>query len=280
MSNATAGSSATAIKSQLKRHPKEPQVSDSGSGSETDSSEDVTEDEDGVDLTPALDAAILRTLAKIRAKKGVYEGEDVLGNELKEAEEKVIKAGIKAMPNRREEIKVGVPVLCQRDISRPASQKYTLADHHRAALLNGETLQAEEEEAEPLTHVQSQYKLRNDAVSAFKALAADSDDDEDTEGGLLTRRQRPEAEVDEDDEDYRRFLLEMGGGEDEVRKILGMGDQPVTTARVEDQEARAEGSEAKTKRRRRAKAQARKAKEDDDFLMKWVDSGSPEEAGV
>ena len=79
------------------------------SGSETDSSEDVTEDEDGVDLTPALDAAILRTLAKIRNKRGVYEGENVLADELKEAEDKVIKAGIKAMPNRRDEIKVGPP---------------------------------------------------------------------------------------------------------------------------------------------------------------------------
>lgn len=85
---------------------KAPTPTPSDSGSETDSSEDVTEDEDGVDLTPALDAAILRTLAKIRNKRGVYEGEDVLANELKEAEEKVIKAGIKAMPNRREEIKV------------------------------------------------------------------------------------------------------------------------------------------------------------------------------
>jgi hypothetical protein len=86
--------------------------SDPDSGSETDSSEDVTEDEDGVDLTPALDAAILRTLAKIRNKNGVYEGENVLANELKEAEEKVIKAGIKAMPNRKEEIKVCPRLSC------------------------------------------------------------------------------------------------------------------------------------------------------------------------
>lgn len=93
---------------QPRRQQKSAPVSDSDSGSETDSSEDVTEDEDGVDLTPALDAAILRTLAKIRNKSGVYEGENVLANELKEAEEKVIKAGIKAMPNRREEIKVSL----------------------------------------------------------------------------------------------------------------------------------------------------------------------------
>jgi len=90
-----------------RRSKKAAPISES-SGSETDSSEDVTEDEDGVDLTPALDAAILRTLAKIRNKRGVYEGENVLENELKEAEEKVISAGIKAMPSRKEEIKVSV----------------------------------------------------------------------------------------------------------------------------------------------------------------------------
>lgn len=94
---------------QLKRPSKKQATpSESDSGSETDSSEDVTEDEDGVDLTPALDAAILRTLVKIRNKKGVYEGENVLADELKEAEAKVIKAGIKAMPNRREEIRVRI----------------------------------------------------------------------------------------------------------------------------------------------------------------------------
>lgn len=106
MSTAAASSSKSTTKPtrRSKNKAAPPSIS---SGSETDSSEDVTEDEDGVDLTPALDAAILRTLAKIRNKKGVYEGENVLENELKEAEEKVISAGIKAMPNRREEIKVG-----------------------------------------------------------------------------------------------------------------------------------------------------------------------------
>ena len=102
----TAAASSSKQTNKPTRRSKNKTVPSISSGSETDSSEDVTEDEDGVDLTPALDAAILRTLAKIRNKRGVYEGENVLENELKEAEEKVIKAGIKAMPNRREEIKV------------------------------------------------------------------------------------------------------------------------------------------------------------------------------
>jgi protein KRI1 len=39
-----------------------------------DSESDETEDEDGEDLTPAMDAAILRTLARIRSKDpAIYE---------------------------------------------------------------------------------------------------------------------------------------------------------------------------------------------------------------
>ncbi len=54
-----------------------------GSASDSDasdysSSSDETEDEDGEELTPALDAAILRTLQKIKRKEGVYGSENVL----------------------------------------------------------------------------------------------------------------------------------------------------------------------------------------------------------
>lgn len=77
--------------------------------------------------------------------------------------------------------------------------------------------------------------------------------------------------MDEDDEEYRKFLLEMGGGEEEVRKILGMGDQPVSKARLSDEED-IEGVAAVTQpkklTKRAIKKKERKAKEDDDFLMK------------
>jgi protein KRI1 len=50
---------------------------------ETDSEDDESEDEDGEELTPAVDAAILRTLARIkrkdpeiyRSEKSIFEGE-------------------------------------------------------------------------------------------------------------------------------------------------------------------------------------------------------------
>ena len=54
----------------------------SGEDSETDSEEAESEDEDGEELTPAMDAAILRTLARIKRKDpdiyntehGIFEG--------------------------------------------------------------------------------------------------------------------------------------------------------------------------------------------------------------
>jgi protein KRI1 len=146
-------------------------------------------------------------------------------------------------------------------------------------LLNGKAgddVEEEEEERQPLTHVESQYKIRNEAVSAFKALADDLDSGSDDEqAGGLVKREREEAAVDVDDEEYRRFLLEMGGGEEEVRKILGMGGEPIKTARISDDEADAvaevggEGVKVeKKKKKKSAKSKEIKAKQDDEFLMK------------
>ena len=124
-----------------------------------------------------------------------------------------------------------------------------------------------------MTHVESQYKLRNEAVSAFKSLADESDEG-DAEGGLV-KREKEEEEVDLDDEEYRRFLLEMGGGEDEVRKILGIGESGIHNVRVEededdevDQPMEAEVAEGKKKKKVKSeKSKEKKAKQDDDFLM-------------
>ena len=72
------------------------------------SSEDVTEDEDGAELTPAIDAAILKTLGKIRRKEdGVYRGNNVLEEALKEAEEEAKRKGIKGRIVKEQGDKVG-----------------------------------------------------------------------------------------------------------------------------------------------------------------------------
>jgi protein KRI1 len=88
------------------------------------------------------------------------------------------------------------------------------------------------------------------------------------------RREKQEEEVDLDDEEYRRFLLEMGGGEDEVRKILGIGESGIHNVRVEEDEevadepVEAEVAEGKKKKKVKSeKSKEKKAKQDDDFLM-------------
>ncbi|EIW71389.1 hypothetical protein TREMEDRAFT_67737 [Tremella mesenterica DSM 1558] len=231
----------------VKKHLPTPS-SDSESDAGSDSSSEVEEDEDGDELTPALDAAILRTLHKIRNKQGVYEGEDVLANELKEAEQRARSLNL---PSNTEK--------------RTSEKPYLLADHHRESLLRGER----EEAPEGLTHVQSQAKLRAETVDAFKALAKDDDEDEDGEGFVL--QPRPVVEHERDQDEYRKFLLEMGGGEEEVRKLLGMGDQPLALALQEDEngEERQETkvSDLKSSRNKRKNV---KVKQDEDFLMNYI----------
>ncbi|ADV23921.1 ribosome biogenesis-related protein, putative [Cryptococcus gattii WM276] len=235
------------------------------SGSEEDyssdyssSSEDVTEDEEGNELTPALDAAILRTLSKIKKREGVYGGENVLQEELRKAQEIAERRGLKSNV-----------------IKKVAEKPYLLADYHRSKLLAGEDQEEELDFDEPLTHVESQRRLRQEAVSAFKTLAAESGDESDED--FIQKRETDDQEIDEGDEEYKRFMLEFGGGEEEVRKILGMGDQPAILKVLGDEEE--EGEEEKSAvskiekeemKRQKQEKKAKKAKDDDDFLMNYI----------
>lgn len=82
--------------------------SNDASDSESDySSSDTDEDDDGEQLTPALDAAILRTLAKI--KKGgeeLYAGENVLQTELETARKAAEARGLKKVSAKQAENQV------------------------------------------------------------------------------------------------------------------------------------------------------------------------------
>lgn len=226
----------------------------------SDSSSDVTEDEEGTDLTPALDAAILRTLGKIRRGEGVYEGENVLETELEQAKAEALRRGVIARQTRVE------------------SKPYLLADHHRSALLEGrvdEEAEEEENRWRPIPYAQEQRRLRKEAIEAFSAIPAD--DEGEDEGFVPVKKEEGAGGVKEDEE-YRQFLLEMGGGEEEVRRLLGMGDQAVSFVRadaddVSDPEAveDAEGTVKKVKKESDKKIKKRmekKAKDDDEFLMK------------
>ncbi|WVO18487.1 hypothetical protein L204_106204 [Cryptococcus depauperatus] len=252
---------------------KESKSSSSSSGSDTEnyssdyssSSDDVTEDEDGNELTPALDAAILSTLSKIKKGQGVYDGAKVLEEELKRAQERAEQKGLNLGRTRKM-------------IDKP----FFLQDYHRNKLLLG----VQDEDEEPLTHVQSEQLLRQEAVNAFHSLVENSDDFDDE---FIKKREKDAGDKDQGDQDYREFLLEMGGGEDEVRKLLGMGDQPAVLEILEEEEKgeielenRAVLSKVEKEEMEKNKAErhAKKAKNDDDFLMNyilnrgWIDESS------
>lgn len=50
-----------------------------------------------------MDAAILRTLAKIRNKDGVYSGENIIGTALQVAEEQAAARGLTKMQAKKED---------------------------------------------------------------------------------------------------------------------------------------------------------------------------------
>jgi len=76
----TAALSAVEERRAAQRLAEEAELEDARSGSEDSSDEE--EDEYGEELTPAMDAAILRTLRMIRKGEGVYGDEKVIEREL------------------------------------------------------------------------------------------------------------------------------------------------------------------------------------------------------
>lgn len=98
--------------------PSSPSPSDSDYS--TDSTDDTIEDEDGEELTPAMDAAILRTLAKIRKKEGVYGSDRILEAELAAAQAAAGKHGLAERNTQRAE-KVRRHLHCFGTNSSPSS---------------------------------------------------------------------------------------------------------------------------------------------------------------
>lgn len=156
---------------------------------------------------------------------------------------------------------------------------FRLQDHHRAHLLStvakpSASSANEPDFSEPLTNVQSERLLRQEALDAFKSFAADESEGEEDDG-FLKKRVKSEHELKEEEAAYRKFLLESGGGEDEVRKVLGL--QPKTVQKEEDDEDMQDGdsddgevldgqadAEDSTSTQKPKKAK----QSNDDFLMK------------
>jgi protein KRI1 len=137
----------------------------------------------------------------------------------------------------------------------------------------------EEDPTVPLTYVQSERRLREEAVNAFKSFGGEGEEDEDEDDVLEVKGGGKLVEGGgEAGDEYRKFMLEMGGGEEEVRKVLGIvTNEAVSNGEDESSDEEERIVKLETKPAKKAKKgevtgvkKARKAKADDDFLMKWV----------
>ena len=154
-----------------------------------------------------------------------------------------------------------------------------MQDHQRIALLEGKLGGNPEDEDDtadlpetiiPLTHVQEERALRDEVTKAFHtAIGGDEDEDE----GFLVKREKTDTERNDEKEAYRQFLLANGGGEEQVRELLGLGDEDDGKDHQSDDgvdaamQAQADESTTSGGALARKQKTARQKKDDEAFLM-------------
>lgn len=228
---------------------------DSSEEESTDSEELESEDSDGEELTPAMDAAILRTLARIKRKDpGIYEdGKDIFGEE-QEKTAKSAKASLSRPAGPAKEPKSkGKPLTIR-------------AANLQSALLS-RSPSPEHAEAETVTHAEEQRRLRDETIAAFHTI---DDEDED----FLVPREKTMDEVAREEEEYRRFLekevgdlrelVDVEGPSAVVEQSPGGGDQDKKERkkRKKDKKDKEEGSSKATG--------SSKKEQDQDFLVNYI----------
>ncbi|EEB05939.1 krr family protein [Schizosaccharomyces japonicus yFS275] len=164
-----------------------------------DDSDSVVEDSDGELVTPEVDAAILKTIIKIRNKDPeVYNPEATFFKEEDNGVASEVKDETKDKP-------------------------MTLKDYHRQNLLSGNALKAMEEDDNRdvqdgvPTHTQEQAALREETVRAFhESGEAASEQDEDD---FFAVKEKTEEEKQAEESGYEKFLIESVGSA-EAKKVL------------------------------------------------------------
>ncbi|KAG6857754.1 hypothetical protein H0H87_004170 [Tephrocybe sp. NHM501043] len=215
---------------------------------ESDSESDESEDEDGEELTPTVDAAILRTLARIKRRDpAIY---DAKTNIFGEEHEKIA-------PITKRATKV-------KDKSKPVTIRQVVLQ----SALNPESRSPS---PEPLPHVEEQRALRDETIAAFHGAVEDEDD------VLLVPREKTKGEQELEEEEYRAFLeREVGGDLKELVEIDGDGH----SVAVKEGGAATDGDCKKEKKKKRKANDGKASKEtpsgkskeeaDQEFLMNYI----------
>ncbi|KAG6861693.1 hypothetical protein C0995_013262 [Termitomyces sp. Mi166 len=226
--------------------------SDDSEASETDSESDETEDEDGDELTPTVDAAILRTLARIKRKDpSIY---DSTTNIFGEEHEKVAPVTKRATKPK--------------DKSKPVTIRQMALQS--ALDLDGD---ARSPSPEPLTHAEEQRALRDETIAAFHDAVEDEVED------FLVLRGKTKDEQELEEEEYREFLEREVGGD--LRQLVDVQSEehPLVSAVEERPVSGLDTGKEKKKKKQKAK-EGKAAKEtsstkskqesDQEFLMNYI----------
>lgn len=212
---------------------------DEDEADEEDSEEAESEDEDGEELTPAVDAAILRTLARIRRKDpSIYEqGKNVFDEE-------------------REKLGDAAPA---KRIKKDKSKPITMRQHALASALNPDSRTPS---PEPLTHADEQVALRQETIAAFHT-AVDKEVDDD----FLIPREKTKDEIEREEEEYRAFLEREVG--DDLKEVVTLDVPGDAEMKVEEA---AEEQQKKKRKKRKGEGQLKKseAEGDQEFLMNYI----------
>ncbi|TNY18993.1 KRI1-like family C-terminal-domain-containing protein [Rhodotorula diobovata] len=196
------------------KYGKDFQLGDDDEDDETDYS---TDDDDAELVTPEVDAAILRTLAKIRAKDpSVYDD----GRNVFEEEEAATAAARGSASSSK----------ASRAKGSSSSKPVLLKDYQRARLLaNPEGDEALDDAADggavPQTHAEEQRALKREITAAFHQAGGSSDEEEggdesEDEDGLFRPREKDDDERAREEREYERFL-ETAVGKKAVKQALG-----------------------------------------------------------
>lgn len=242
--------------------------SDAEEEDDEDDSDESTEDEDGEELTPAMDAAILKTLARIKNKdpdiynsgKNVFEGSTssmARSNSLtlqQNSERRLQTYGEK--PKRRKtrsDLSSGRVDHC---LTRTRKTKpLTMKQHALNSVLNPRS-----RSASPVvpTYAQEQEALRSETIAVFQTAVDESGSEDD----LLIPREKTKDEVEVEEEEYRDFLTREVG--EDLSQLITV-EEGVERIHEED-EGRTRAPDTRKKKDKKSKQP--KEETDQEFLMR------------
>ncbi|KAI7962943.1 hypothetical protein MJO28_001037 [Puccinia striiformis f. sp. tritici] len=224
--------------------------------SEDDDEDFSSEDSDAEFITPEVDVAILKTLARIKKQDPkLYQPE---GNFFEEEETR--NAAVRAQKLKRD----------KNGTTTSRKKPMNLRDYHRKALLTNEGREFAEDEDLPdnyePTPAEEAEALRDETKRAFHAIVEDDEDDDsgDEDDGdserssdgiqkMLVLRDKEHGEIEQEDEEYQQFLIEQVG-RDDIQTAFQLNSGTRTDAPHEEQ----------TEEIRQAQ------QDDDEFLRSYV----------